>query len=292
MARHWTLHDAARESCVSTAAVVGLLQDLHHRSPGRAALGFLGRVLPLDYVTLVEYRGAGAPHQLEGHCRTRAAQDTTARCFSLYRSGFFRHDDATGLAADLAALEADAPRVDLLHYRQREIPDPAWREAIFEREHLAGRISLLFAGGGRAYSVNLYRNTPGGEFDDGELGRLRDVAPLLRAALQPHLGAAAPPADRVALAATRLGERAPSLSPRERQVAARIAAGLSNDGIAADLGVAPSTVLTLRKRVYGKLHLHSRLALVWWLGLGQGTGQGPGESPCQPQGTDGEEGGS
>lgn len=125
MARHWTLHDAARESCVSTAAVVGLLQDLQHRSPGRAALGFLGRVLPLDYVTLVEYRGASAPHQLEGHCRTRAAQDTTARCFSLDRSGFFRHDDAAGLAADLALLDADAPRVDLLHYRQREILDPA-----------------------------------------------------------------------------------------------------------------------------------------------------------------------
>lgn len=41
--------------------------------------------------------------------------------------------------------------------------------------------------------------------------------------------------------------------PQERAVCARIALGLSADGIAADLDVAPSTVITLRKRAYLKL---------------------------------------
>jgi FixJ family two-component response regulator len=63
-------------------------------------------------------------------------------------------------------------------------------------------------------------------------------------------------ADRqaqVSQAAQRLARLAPALSPRERAVCARIACGLSADGIAADLDVAPSTVVTLRKRAYLKL---------------------------------------
>jgi DNA-binding NarL/FixJ family response regulator len=47
--------------------------------------------------------------------------------------------------------------------------------------------------------------------------------------------------------------RLPELSPRERAVCARIACGISADGIAAELDVAPSTVTTLRKRAYAKL---------------------------------------
>lgn len=43
------------------------------------------------------------------------------------------------------------------------------------------------------------------------------------------------------------------LSPRELQVCARIACGITADGIAADLGIAPATVVTLRKRAYAKL---------------------------------------
>jgi DNA-binding NarL/FixJ family response regulator len=45
----------------------------------------------------------------------------------------------------------------------------------------------------------------------------------------------------------------PELSARERAVCARIACGVSADGIAAELDVAPSTVTTLRKRAYAKL---------------------------------------
>ena len=66
---------------------------------------------------------------------------------------------------------------------------------------------------------------------------------------------------RVAQAEQALADRAPRLSLRERQVCARIAVGLTADGIGADLGVAPSTVVTLRKRAYAKLGVHNRLAL-------------------------------
>ena len=69
---------------------------------------------------------------------------------------------------------------------------------------------------------------------------------------------------RIALARGRLAV-AP-LSSRERDVCARIACGLTADGIAADLDIAPSSVLTLRKRAYAKLGIHDRAALVRLVG--------------------------
>jgi len=82
------------------------------------------------------------------------------------------------------------------------------------------------------------------------------VAPLLKQAHRAGLGSARRQQSldvRVADAAAVLARRLPKLSLRERAVCARIACGISADGIAAELDVAPSTVTTLRKRAYAKL---------------------------------------
>ena len=42
-------------------------------------------------------------------------------------------------------------------------------------------------------------------------------------------------------------------------MAARVACGISSDGIAVDLDIAPPTVLTLRKPIYAQLDIHDRL---------------------------------
>jgi DNA-binding CsgD family transcriptional regulator len=68
---------------------------------------------------------------------------------------------------------------------------------------------------------------------------------------------------RVERADALLEARTTRLSARERQVVARIACGITNDGIAADLGVSPATVLTLRRRAYAKLGISNCLALSW-----------------------------
>ncbi|HYF17536.1 MAG TPA: LuxR C-terminal-related transcriptional regulator, partial [Ramlibacter sp.] len=82
-------------------------------------------------------------------------------------------------------------------------------------------------------------------------------APLLRQAHRTALCSGAPPdgdrASRIARAEATLRRKAPELSAREAAVCARIACGTSADGIAAELDVAPSTVVTLRKRAYAKL---------------------------------------
>jgi DNA-binding NarL/FixJ family response regulator len=51
-----------------------------------------------------------------------------------------------------------------------------------------------------------------------------------------------------------------------RRLLQSIACGISADGIADDLEIAPSTVLTLRKRAYAKLGIHTRIELMRLIG--------------------------
>ena len=55
-----------------------------------------------------------------------------------------------------------------------------------------------------------------------------------------------------------LGQLEPSLSERERQVCALMAAGLTSENIALKLGVSLNTVLTYRKRAYFRLQISSQ----------------------------------
>jgi DNA-binding NarL/FixJ family response regulator len=52
-----------------------------------------------------------------------------------------------------------------------------------------------------------------------------------------------------------------TLTPREQEVAALVAAGLSNAGIAAELGIAPGTARIHVERILGKLGLTSRVQI-------------------------------
>jgi DNA-binding CsgD family transcriptional regulator len=109
---------------------------------------------------------------------------------------------------------------------------------------------------GQVQVIHIYRDERQGRFLPQEVERLLGLAPLLRQAHATAWRAGAVLADRASRTAEgerRLQRLAPSLSARERAVCARIALGLSADGIAADLDVAPSTVVTLRKRAYLKL---------------------------------------
>ena len=51
------------------------------------------------------------------------------------------------------------------------------------------------------------------------------------------------------------------LTPREEAVLGRIVSGISTEGIALDLDVKPSTVITLRKRGYAKLGIATQAEL-------------------------------
>jgi len=249
---------------LDAGAVERLLDAGESPAPAREMLDFVNHVLPVEYISLIEYVD-GVPSQVEGHSTGRH-DNITAECFSLYKSRFRQADELTRLATRMAGETSMQAPVTALLYDVADIPDAGWREQIFVCRRLTGRLSFLYAPLPRTlFAINLYRDCSDGSFDEHDVQRLLGLAPILkrahRSALCAHLASTdlqlrRPDIERA------LQRTAPLLSARERSVCALIACGVGADGIAAELGIAPSTVATLRKRAYAKLAIHGRQQLL------------------------------
>jgi len=260
----WFLDTPPAGQLLDAGAVAHLLDAGSEQAPALDMLDFINQVVPVEYISLVEYID-GVPSQVEGHAAGRH-HNITAECFALYKKRFRRADDITRLATRMSAeAPSDAPVTAML-YDLADIPDPAWREQIFVDRKLTGRLSFLYTPVPRTvFAIHLYRNRQNGSFGESDVARLLGLAPLLKRAHRNALFAQRASADtplRVANIERTLQRTAPQLSAREREVCARIACGIGADGIAADLGVAASTVMTLRKRAYLKLSIHGRQQLL------------------------------
>ena len=259
MVETWHVDSASGARSLAADSVALLLDAQGAAEPAGRMLAFLNTVAPVDYLALVEYvpglnNGAATPELVEGHAAPQL-RNVTAECFTHYRKHFWREDEATRIAQQVGS---GAAPVTALHFKAGDIHVPRWRSEIYERAQLADRLSFLYSPvPQRAYAINLYRGDSHGAFRTGEIQALLGVAPLLRLAHRSVLCASLPQGgdlvQRVARAASALARKAPELSARERAVCARVACGMSADGIAAELDVAPSSVSTLRKRAYAKL---------------------------------------
>ena len=63
------------------------------------------------------------------------------------------------------------------------------------------------------------------------------------------------------------------LSPREWEVAAEVAKGLTNADIATELGISKRTVATHLERIFGRLNIHSRAVLARMVAVERGSPQ-------------------
>ncbi|WP_382323645.1 helix-turn-helix transcriptional regulator [Hydrogenophaga sp. UC242_50] len=248
------------------AAAMNLLLDVPtSTAPGRGLLNFINAHVEVDYLSLVEYSGA-VPSQVDGCTHGDHLPNITAECFACYKRQYSQLDEVTHLAGRVQQDVHPSPDVTVVHYGLEDIPDICWRQEIFEHSKLTGRLSFLYAPVARtAFAINLYRDVSCGPFAPMEIDRLTAIAPILR---KVHLNALHVRRQRLhaqarkALVEQNLLQRAPRLSEREREVCVGIVDGLSVDGIAAGMGVAPSTVQTLRKRAYIKLGIEARSELL------------------------------
>jgi DNA-binding CsgD family transcriptional regulator len=254
MSSLWNLEPAGRSVMVPASAAAALLEVAQSPASADTLLGAVQKMVPVDYLSVVDIRH-DLPELVEGSASRPQERPVVSQCFSIYRRHYYRRDAILPLASQLLSRPAQAGLA--VHCRADELPDSGWRADIYERERLTDRFTLLHTpAAGVVQAIHLYRDERRGRLETHELERLIGFAPLLRQAHAAawRLGAACPDRDqRVADGERRLQRLAPQLSPRERAVCARIAQGQSADGIAADLDVAPSTVVTLRKRAYQKL---------------------------------------
>jgi DNA-binding CsgD family transcriptional regulator len=171
-------------------------------------------------------------------------------------AGLYRWDPNT------YAISAAAPSHDEVLTTRRRISDIApddQTHALYLRFALVDRVSLLARAGETWFALNLYRDQQAGEFDQATLAAWGASARLLAALLRRHFEWRPPPVWRRAMRPDnaalekRLALLPGRLSAREQQVCARALRGITNPGIALDLGVQLSTVNTLRRRAFAKL---------------------------------------
>jgi len=167
---------------------------------------------------------------------------------------------AAGVAALLGSfgLTVTAGEADVLIVDDGWLADPEALAA--ELEGGSGVVAL----GSRSWVETLQGVAPGGW---AALGTDVTPAELLAGVLAAAAGLAALPPEEVVGAPEEPEDPGPSpgdvaLTPRERDVLALLAAGLSNKRVARDLGVSESTVKFHVQAVYSKLGVQSRAGAV------------------------------
>ena len=273
MQEFWNLSSTSATSRLPVSVFSNLLK-VSVQTTSQPILDAINQISDVDYVSLVEYPSLGQnPVQVAHAAKERQDhRDVTKECFERYRSSYFKRDPVIRLLKKMEANNQRCDGVSALHMSREDIPDNAWRRDIYERENLIDRLSFLFSPKPESLlAVNLYRNAKRGPFTSGELEVLLPIAPLIAQVYKSSF--ASQSLINIPKSVCQLEEilqaRAHALSSRERAVCARVATGMSVDGIAVDLDVSPSTVMTLRKRAYAKLRAQGgpsdRMRLVRWL---------------------------
>ncbi|MCB5409391.1 helix-turn-helix transcriptional regulator [Pseudogemmobacter faecipullorum] len=144
-----------------------------------------------------------------------------------------------------------------------EITDSDYRQDCYDRLGYALRLSLCQPGEAGQSRTNFYFARD--RFQERGCTRfLKDSFPVMQALLARHGAYQARKNTRLTRRSAEMliKNMGTDLTPRELQVAAGIACGLSSEGIALELGISINTVRTYRKRCYSSLNISSQNELL------------------------------
>jgi DNA-binding CsgD family transcriptional regulator len=226
--------------------------------------GALQRLVPVDrlYLYLVPVDRPDRKVLLRAHY-----ESWLARQVETYSRFHYESDPVQ------AAFAAAGTRHDVVLQRvgAPDIVDPWSRRWFFDRSSITQRVSVVMRGEGRWVGLNVARRHSSGGFGEDEITRLGSFAQLMLPLLDRHAADPDPTIEASREATTRpprpgeleprLAARFPALTPRERQVCARTALGMTAEGIALDLQIGIASVITYRKRAYGRLRISSAYEL-------------------------------
>ena len=215
-------------------------------------LEFCQKCIRADFVSIFAYSETGDP-TLVGTATTTAAEN--ARKAAIGYMQYFASDVNFNLVSRRRA------GTYVTYQTAGEIASSRYRRACYDRTGIADRLSLVCVAPARSTSVSVYRSQCNGCFSDRELDRARGLLPILMAGADRHDGVREPVsgARKAAIAdiLASLKARYPRMSRRELEVAARVKAGMSARQIAAQLGIAETTVITHRSSAYARVGVAS-----------------------------------
>jgi DNA-binding CsgD family transcriptional regulator len=161
------------------------------------------------------------------------------RLASDYLDGWFRHDPLFAQVLALLPGQVDVIRID----PQTSPMSAPYRARFYGDPGLDGKWAVLAAGEGLRLAINLYRREMHDWQPEGAILRVLARLALLHFAQRDAGG---------------VPDALMALSERERAVCLGVLAGQKAEVIAHALGVAPTSVVTYRRRAYDKLGISSR----------------------------------
>jgi len=97
---------------------------------------------------------------------------------------FYRQDPNTRQVRE----RDDVPEGPILsRMLAKDIPDPDYRQKIYEKFDMIERLSLIDQSNGLWFTLNLYRDTESDIYSDDEIIVINQIAPLLTALMAKHL---------------------------------------------------------------------------------------------------------
>ncbi len=182
--------------------------------------------------------------------------DTTRECWNAYLSGPYWSDRT------LAVQDASADSMVLCHITAPEVP-AQHRARVYEAHGMAERVSIVQRQNAAIFAINFYRHEHQRPFSDGQLSDFESLAPALLTLAQKQIELTRPRLARRNTAewVCQLQKFEPSLTPRELEVCARLLTGMTQEGIALDLGLGLPTIKTYRNRAFARLGIHFKSEL-------------------------------
>lgn len=184
--------------------------------------------------------------------------DHTHACWKAYLSGPQKQDQT--LAGPALAIG----HAMLSHITDQEIPE-RHKALVYEPHGMKERLSVIQQEAASVFAINFYRHEHQRPFSDAHLADLAALAPLLLTLVQKQIALATPQAQTssrsVGYWMEKLNVLHPTLTNRELEVCARLLTGMTQDGIASDLGLSLATVKTYRNRAFDRLGIHFKSQL-------------------------------
>ncbi len=244
---------------LAAGSLVAAVNTLGEAAFPAGFLRVLHDVAAVDLFAAYSFNASGQPRLCMAMGGDPAAIRFAQQASQRYAATYWRHDPAA------QHLLPHRDRLQSPVLRQQfwaEIPASEYRSVCYETPGVVDRVSMLGRAGHRQILLNTYRRASRGPFSVAELERLADSADVMTALVGKHLALSQTQQQPdVEAIQERLADSFPSLSPRERQVCAAILTGLSVKEIARLHELELSSVITYKRRAYGKLGVTGRRGL-------------------------------
>jgi DNA-binding CsgD family transcriptional regulator len=245
----------AEQKCATECALL-----LAHASAGieldEAIRTVIERYLGVDHFSVFFQPHRRPPVILAAGSRDRAG--VSSALARMYAARFCRWDSVANDMQGSPAMD----QVVVYNRRASDVRNTSYRHECYDKPGINERLTVCSAERGTWRALHLYRNQRSPAFSDADMEEALRAAACILTALPGEPAAAV---DRPAGSKSRLPwflerlRRLPTrLTEREREVCARALIGMTVEGTALELGVAPTSVATYRKRAYQKLNITSQ----------------------------------